>query len=102
MNNNISMWKVTESHRLDTYYCYLNNYRIHTDTERSTSPESDSEPPVKQPRLSAETDMGVFADRMSDGKPTDHDKYQLIVNHFTPDPTYKFLKILKSGQSING
>ena len=97
MNNNNSMWKVTGSHRLDTYYCYHNKYRIHTDTERSTSPESDSEPPVQQPRLSAETNIVVFADRMSDRKPTDHDNYQLTVNHFTPDPTYKFPKILKSG-----
>ena len=63
-------------------YCYHNIYRIHTDTERSTSLDSDSESPVKQPRLSAETYIGVFADRLSDKKPTDHDKYQLIVNHF--------------------
>ena len=46
-----------------------------------TSPEV--EPPAKQPRLS---------NQMSSGKPTDHDKYQLIVSHFTPDRTYKFPK----------
>ena len=63
------------------------NDRIH---DRSASP-SPTPPPEKQPRLSPETDIGSFTKKAS-ADVTDHDKYQLIVNHFVPEPAYNFPK----------
>ena len=63
------------------------NDRIH---DRSASP-SPTPPPEKQPRLSPEKDIGSFTKKAS-ADVTDHDKYQLIVNHFVPEPAYNFPK----------
>ena len=48
-------------------------------------------PPEKQPRISPDSsDIGVYTRFTS--SVTDHDRYQLIVHHFVPDPSYKFPK----------
>ena len=46
----------------------------------------------KPPRLCSEGDVGVFVAQKSTVNYTDHDKYQLVLNHFTPDSAYTFPK----------
>ena len=50
------------------------------------------EPPTKQLRLSTEADIGVFVAQKSSQRVTDHEKYQLVVHQFNPDPSHKFPK----------
>ena len=64
-------------------------HRCNTSPSDSPEPADDSDPP---PRLSAEGDVGVFVAQKSTVDFTNHDKYQLVVNHFTPDPAYNFPK----------
>ena len=60
------------------------------------------EPPAKQPCLSKEADIGVFvAEKSSGANMTDHDKHQLVVHHFIPDPTYEFPRSEKTGRRFN-
>ena len=64
------------------------------------SPRSESQvPPAKKPCLSRETDVGVFVAEKSSGEAmTYHDKYQLVVQHFNPDPSYEYPRSEKTGR----
>ena len=68
---------------------------------RSPSPESlESEvPPTKQPRLSRETDIGVFVSEKSSGASmTTLDMHRLILHHFIPNRRYEFPRSEKTGR----
>ena len=56
-------------------------------------------PPTKQPRLSRETDIGVFVSEKSSGaRMTTLDMHRLILHHFIPDRPYKFPRSEKTGR----
>ena len=56
-------------------------------------------PPTKQPRLSRETDIGVFVSEKSNGaRMTTLDMHRLILHHFIPDRPYKFPRSEKTGR----
>ena len=61
-------------------------------SSRSPSPELVEQPAAKQPRLTTEINIGVFVAEKSSQNVTDHEKYQLIVHHFSPDSSYNFPK----------